>query len=180
MVPIVLTLLTVHYLPILNTVMTSHHVMKHLIHPCIPHRLKAIKGSLLPDPLHHPMILSYQSHPLPLLRIPRHHLLHLKPGSGLLPGTNGTRTLERAGGCRRNQNWTWTVSQRRSSLWQRDRPWRRALRWGMIWGGEVSPISSICSARALGVGERVKVLDKRKPMISNEMLKAFPKVLQLH
>ena len=68
----------------------------------------------------------------------------------------------------------------RSSLWQRDRPRRRALRRGMIWGGGVSPISCICSARALGVGERVKVLDEGKPMISDEMLKAFLKALQLH
>ena len=50
----------------------------------------------------------------------------------------------------------------RSSLWRRDRPQRQALRRGMIWGGGVSPISCICSARALGVGERVKVLDEGK------------------
>ena len=47
----------------------------------------------------------------------------------------------------------------------------------MIWGGGVSPISCICSARILGAGERVKVLDEGKPMISNEMLKAFPGAL---
>ena len=68
----------------------------------------------------------------------------------------------------------------RSSLWRRDRPRRRALRQGMIWRGGVNPISCICTARALGVGERVKVMDKGKPMISDEMLKAFPKALQLH
>ena len=79
MVPVVLTLLTVHYLPVLNTIMTPHHIMKHLIHPCPPYRLKAVKGSLLPDPSRHPTIFSYQPHPLPLLRIPRHHLLRLKP-----------------------------------------------------------------------------------------------------
>ena len=79
MVPVVLALLTVHYLPILNTVMTAHHVIEHLIYPCSPHRLKAIKGSLLPDSLCHPTILSYQPHPLLLLHILRHHLLCLIP-----------------------------------------------------------------------------------------------------
>ena len=79
MAPVILALLTIHHLPILNTVMTPHHVMEHLIHPCIPHYLKAIKSSLLPNPTCHPTILSYQPHPLPLLRIPRHHLLCLIP-----------------------------------------------------------------------------------------------------
>ena len=32
----------------------------------------------------------------------------------------------------------------------------------------------------MGVRERVKVLNKGKPMFSDEMLKIFPKVLQLH
>ena len=31
--------------------------------------------------------------------------------------------------------------------------------------------------KTLGVGERVKVLNKGKPMFSNKMLKTFPKVL---
>ena len=79
MVPVVLNLLTVHYLPVLNTIMTPHHFMKHLIHSCVPYRLKSIKSSLLPDPVRHLSILSYQSHPLPLICIPRHHLLRLKP-----------------------------------------------------------------------------------------------------
>ena len=79
MVPVVLTLLTVHYLPVLNTVVTAHHIMKHLIHSCVPHCLETVKGSLLPNPICHPLILSYQSHPLPLLHILRHHLLCLKP-----------------------------------------------------------------------------------------------------
>ena len=57
MVLVVLTLLTVHYLPVLNTIVTSHHVMKQLIHSCVPHRLKTIKGSLLPNPPCHPTIL---------------------------------------------------------------------------------------------------------------------------
>ena len=164
MVPVALTLLTVHYLPILNAVMTSHHVMKHLIHSCVPYHLKTIKSSLLPDPVCHLLILNYQSHPLPLLHILRHHLLHLKPWSGSSPGTNETRTLKRAGGCR--QNW--------------DRPWRWALRQGIVWGGRVNPISCICSTRALGVGKGVKVLNKGKPMFSDEMFKTFSKVLQLH
>ena len=79
MVPVVLTLLTVHYLPILETVMTPHHIMEHLMYPYLLHQLETIKGSLLPDPFRHMSILSYQPHPLQLLRIPRYHLLRLKP-----------------------------------------------------------------------------------------------------
>ena len=40
---------------------------------------QTIKGSLLPNPSRHPTILSYQPHPLPLLRILRHHLLRPIP-----------------------------------------------------------------------------------------------------
>ena len=79
MVPVVLTVLTVHYLPVLNTVMTPHHVMKHLVHSCVPHHLETIQSSLLLNPVCHSPILSYQPHPLPLLHIPWHHLLSVDP-----------------------------------------------------------------------------------------------------
>ena len=79
MLLIVLTFLTVNYLPVLNTVVTAHHTMKQLIHSCVPHCLETVKGSLLPNPICHMLILSYQPHPLPLLCIPQHHLLSAEP-----------------------------------------------------------------------------------------------------